>query len=286
MPKTRFRRPRVRALFGGATTLAMVLAVLIAASTAGAGIDGQGVGIEYSAPIQYLQVCGDDQYGNTACTSVEHVRASSTQVPTPTVWFVNNGSDLLYGADPPSQSPQWWFKGPVRLWAWSSYPQDRFPESTCNVPQRQPGNWTLCKFIIPVSTSPPPVVAVPPSSTTPPPPPPNPPPTPAPMPRARLSLHRSRGFLHNGQVVRLRGNVAVAPVPPGIVVELQAWEGRHRWLTFGVALTRDGGKFSYAYRFTRTTGVQVYLLRARLPTQDGYSARTVASHPVHITVVG
>ncbi len=278
MPSARVRLPKLQALLGGATAFAALLVGLVAAPTAIAGTDGQGVGVEYSAPIQYLQLCGDNQNGTNVCTSVEHVRQSSTQAPYQTVWFVNYGSDLVYGANPPSQPPQWWFKGAVRIWAWSSYPSDQFPESTCNVAQSQTSNWTPCKFIIPVSTSPPPA--------PPPPPPAAAPPSRAPTRRARLSLHRSRGFLRNGQKVRLRGRVTVASVSPGVVVELQAWVGRHHWLTFGIAKTGAGGRFSYAYRFTRTTGVQVYLLRARLPNQAGYSARPAASRPVSVTVVG
>jgi hypothetical protein len=97
---------------------------------------------------------------------------------------------------------------------------------------------------------------------------------------------RTHDRLHNGQFVHLHGQVTAASVPAGVVVELQAWVGPSHWLTFGVALTGPDGGFRYAYKFTRTTGMQVYLLRARLPRQTGYSARAVVSRSVAVTVAG
>ncbi len=126
------------------------------------------------------------------------------------------------------------------------------------------------------------------------PPRPSPAPTPpAPSPPAshgsphaaiRVSLHGSRHSLENGQVLGLRGHVLGVSV--GTLVELQARVGPRQWITFGVAVTRAGGRFSYAYRFTRTTGSQIYWLRARLPRESGHSSPPKLSRAIHVRVSG
>ena len=164
-----------------------------------------------------------------------------------------------------------------------AHPHGQFPYATC-ARTSQTSDWFLCNFIVPASPTrtptptPTPLPLPPPAST--------PPPAPAPSVQAGLLLHPRPHQLHNGQVVHLKGRVTLASVPAGAVVELQAWVGPRHSLTFGVASTGPAGRFSYAYRFTRTNGVQVYLLRARLPRQAGYTARAAASRPVHVTVVG
>ena len=163
MARARVRVPQLRPLIGsGAAVLAAVLVGLTAAPTVSAATNGQGIGIRYSAPIQYLQICGDNQTNAWVCTSIEQVRASSAPGPYQTVWFVNYGSDLVYSPATqlsqaplqPSQPPQWWFKGNVRLWAWTSYPHGQFPYATCAVPTSQTSDWFLCNFIVPASPTP------------------------------------------------------------------------------------------------------------------------------------
>jgi hypothetical protein len=105
--------------------------------------------------------------------------------------------------------------------------------------------------------------------------------------RVRMSLHGSRSSLRNGHVLWLRGRVLGLPDPAGVLIELQAWVGSpRRWLTFGVALVRANGRFVYRYRFTQTTGVQIYSLRAKLPMQKGYPARAAISRALHVRVTG
>jgi hypothetical protein len=282
MPRVRIRE--LRSLIGGATALATVFVAFVAVPTANAGTNGQGVGVPYSGPVQYVQVCGTNNYGTpNTCTG----RLSVSGCSASRVWFVS-GSYLACGSSSPPISPQWWFVGWVRIWAWTGTPNahDELPNPTaCNVPTSQKSSdWFLCPPVVaptPPAPPPPPVVVVlpPPAST--------PPPAPPPVVQAGLVLHRrTHHVLHNGQFVHLHGHVTLASVPAGVVIQLQAWVGPRHWLTFGVALTGPHGGFSYAYQFTRTTGVQVYLLRARLPKQSGYLAHAVASRPVRVTVVG
>ncbi len=104
--------------------------------------------------------------------------------------------------------------------------------------------------------------------------------------RVRLSLHGSRRSLRNGQVLQLRGRVLGTAIPVGLLVELQARVAPRQWITFGVAITRPGGRYSYGYRFTRTTGRQTYWLRARLPTESAYSSYPAISGPIRVRVAG
>jgi hypothetical protein len=130
------------------------------------------------------------------------------------------------------------------------------------------------------------------------PPPPSPPPPPAPSPSppptshkppvVRLLLHRSPASLVNGQTVRLFGRLRGLPSPAGVIVQLQALVTRPKrhWMTFGIATASSDGRFSYTYRFTRTTRIQVYRLRARIPSQLGFPYRAAASRPEPVRVTG
>jgi hypothetical protein len=133
----------------------------------------------------------------------------------------------------------------------------------------------------PPSSSPPPPTAVPPAA-------PSPPVRRAsPLPRRRrahVSLGGTPRSLRNGQAIRLRGWVTRARVPGGAVVLLQAQVSPHHWITFGWARTSGNGSFSLRYQFTRTTGRQTYLMRAVLPTQFGYRARTSHSNVFRVRV--
>jgi len=148
------------------------------------------------------------------------------------------------------------------------------------------------RFTITPSQAPtptPPPVPTPAPTPAPVPVPPIPAPTrhPSPSPRTHLLFARSRQSLYNGQSVRLFGRIGGSG-RAGLLVELEALvttPSRH-WLTFAVTRTSTGGRFSYRYRFTATTGIQIYRLRARLPAQLGFPHRAVVSTPVRVRVVG
>jgi hypothetical protein len=104
--------------------------------------------------------------------------------------------------------------------------------------------------------------------------------------RASVRLRSTRRRLRNGQALWLVGRVRGGPVPEnGAVVELQA-KRETGWQTFGTARARRGGRFRFRYQFSRTTGVQHYRLRARVPSQSGYPYAPGASRPVRVTVRG
>jgi Ricin-type beta-trefoil lectin domain len=152
--------------------------------------------------------------------------------------------------------------------------------NTCNGGSYQhwhvEGSWAYCL----VNCSPP---VIPPALT----PPPVRRATPLPRRRrAHVSLRGTPRSLRNGQAVRLRGRVTGAGVPSGTVVLLEARVTRRHWITFGWARTQANGSFSLRYRFTRTTGRQIYLMRAVLPTQFGYRSRGSLSNIFRVKVAG
>ena len=102
--------------------------------------------------------------------------------------------------------------------------------------------------------------------------------------RAPVRLRVSRRSLRNGQSVWLRGRLAARP-RPGVLVELQARRDSG-WQTFGTTRTGRGGRFAYPYQFTRTTSVQRYRMRARVPDQPSYPFAAGGSRPVTVTVKG
>jgi hypothetical protein len=71
----------------------------------------------------------------------------------------------------------------------------------------------------------------------------------------------------------------------GAVVELQA-KRETGWQTFGTTRARRSGRFRFRYQFSRTTGVQRYRLRARVPSQAGYPYAPGSSRPIKVTVRG
>ena len=104
--------------------------------------------------------------------------------------------------------------------------------------------------------------------------------------RASLTLRASRKVLRNGRLMVLSGNLLNKPLPSGVVVDLEARVGPDRWQLFGGTFARSDGRFSYTYRFTRTTGHQVYTLRARVPQYAGYPFVSGVSRPVYVSVSG
>ena len=104
--------------------------------------------------------------------------------------------------------------------------------------------------------------------------------------RAPVRLRLSRPWLRTGETLALTGRVGGDPRPrAGVLVELQARRDG-RWQTFSTTRARRNGRFRDLYRFTRTTGVQRYRLRARVPGQSEYPYAPGGSRPASVTVYG
>jgi hypothetical protein len=104
--------------------------------------------------------------------------------------------------------------------------------------------------------------------------------------RPSVALRGSRRTLRNGQSLRLEGRVRSRPLPPGLLIDLQALVAPHRWQNFAETRALGNGRFSYTYMFTRTVGRQVYALRAHVPRQIGYPFVAGASHAIRVVVTG
>ena len=59
-----------------------------------------------------------------------------------------------------------------------------------------------------------------------------------------------------------------------------------RWETFRTIRSDDAGQWSVRYRFRRTSGVQRYRFRARLPAEGSYPFVTGVSRVVTVRVRG
>jgi hypothetical protein len=104
--------------------------------------------------------------------------------------------------------------------------------------------------------------------------------------RAPVELHGYPLSLVNGQTLTMRGRLLSPPYPKrGALVELQAYR-ETGWQTFATTNSNRRGRFAYRYTFSRTTGVQHYLLRARVPKQEDYPFEAGSSHPIKVTVAG
>jgi hypothetical protein len=166
----------VRGVIGGTVMLAAVLSGVVGVPVASAATDGQGIGLQYSAPVRYVEVCGDNQSKAYVCLGWP-VAESSPAPPYQTAWFVNR-TDVIYGNSPPQSSPGWWWVGQVHIWTYSSTTSQNSStyvgDTVCVVPTSQSGDWVGCRFITIAQPSPPPS----------PPPTPSPPsyPTPSPTP--------------------------------------------------------------------------------------------------------
>jgi DNA-directed RNA polymerase specialized sigma24 family protein len=104
--------------------------------------------------------------------------------------------------------------------------------------------------------------------------------------RAPVRLRAPRRTLHNGGTLRLRGRLPGRPIPrKGVLVALQALRPSG-WQNFGTARSNREGRFAFRYLFSRTTGLQRYRIRARVPGQAAYPYAPGASRPVTVTVRG
>jgi hypothetical protein len=101
----------------------------------------------------------------------------------------------------------------------------------------------------------------------------------------RISLTGNRRHLHNGQAVTLRGKLLGGEIPKrGVALSVQ-WKDGKRWRPFAQIKTTRKGTFSYAYRFTRTSGKITYALRVQVSKgQVDYPYVPVAAKAVKVTV--
>jgi hypothetical protein len=104
--------------------------------------------------------------------------------------------------------------------------------------------------------------------------------------RAPVRFKGSRRSLTNGETIALSGRLPGGPRPRGgVLVELQA-RRESGWQTFGTTRAGRAGRFNFGYTFTRTTGVQTYSLRARVPRQPAYPYASGASRAIRVRVTG
>lgn len=103
---------------------------------------------------------------------------------------------------------------------------------------------------------------------------------------AALDLRVDRKRLRNGQTVTFSGPLMTLPTPPGgKLIEMQV-RLPGRWETFRTVRSDDAGRWSARYRFRRTSGVQHYRFRARLPEEGNYPFTVGVSQVATVRVKG
>jgi hypothetical protein len=103
----------------------------------------------------------------------------------------------------------------------------------------------------------------------------------------QTTFHVKRRRLVNGQAVRFKGRLAVAPagLAAGKLVELQT-KLSGRWQTFRTVRSDARGRWASSYRFRRTRGLVRYAFRVRLPAEAGYPFASGATPRIRVTVRG
>lgn len=86
--------------------------------------------------------------------------------------------------------------------------------------------------------------------------------------RAGATLRIAQNPVHNKHFAYFSGKIP-GPHNDGVIVVLQVKRGRG-WLVFHRYSTRNGGKFSLKYRFTRTFSPTIYTIRAEVAGAPGY----------------
>lgn len=86
--------------------------------------------------------------------------------------------------------------------------------------------------------------------------------------RASATLRVAKNPVHNKHFAYFSGKIP-GPHSDGVIVVLQVKSGRG-WRVFRRYSTRDGGKFSLKYRFTRTFSPTIYTIRAEVSGAPGY----------------
>jgi hypothetical protein len=104
--------------------------------------------------------------------------------------------------------------------------------------------------------------------------------------RAQTSLTASKRRLRNGETVVLRGTLKGAVPATGKLLTLQA-RIPGGWRTFGTSRARaKDGRWSYRYRFTRTSTTSRYTFRAVVPRDAGFPYVTGTSRHLSVVVLG
>lgn len=101
--------------------------------------------------------------------------------------------------------------------------------------------------------------------------------------RVKPSFAVRRKVVRNKGVAHFVGHVP-GPNNDDVVVVLQVKRG-DGWLAFRRYKTRDGGRFTVGYRFTRTDRPTLYLMRAQVRAQGGYPYLQGTSEPLRLIVL-
>jgi hypothetical protein len=99
---------------------------------------------------------------------------------------------------------------------------------------------------------------------------------------AAVSLTANRSRLRNGQILRLRGAVALAPDDAHQPVAIQKLT-EHGWRTIASTRLRHGA-FTWSYRFARTTVATTYRFRAVVPSSSDWPLQRGRSVPRDVRV--
>lgn len=101
--------------------------------------------------------------------------------------------------------------------------------------------------------------------------------------RVKPSFAVRRKVVRNKGVARFVGHIP-GPDNDNVVVVLQVKRG-DGWLAFRRYKSRDGGRFTVGYRFTRTDRPTLYLMRAQVRAQGGYPYLQGTSEPLRLIVL-
>jgi hypothetical protein len=99
---------------------------------------------------------------------------------------------------------------------------------------------------------------------------------------AAVSLKTDRSRLRNGQILTLRGAVALAPAGAHHSVAIQTLTERG-WRTIATTRLRNGA-FAWSHRFARTTAATTYRFRAVVPSSSDWPLQRGVSGPRDVRV--
>jgi hypothetical protein len=101
----------------------------------------------------------------------------------------------------------------------------------------------------------------------------------------RILIKATKKRVRNGEAVHLRGSLAGGQIPSrGVDLAVQ-WKDGKRWRPFAQIRTDRKGRFTYAYKFTRTSHEITYALRVQVTKgQVDYPFVAAASKAVRVTV--
>ncbi|HXR61290.1 MAG TPA: hypothetical protein VN732_08195 [Solirubrobacterales bacterium] len=102
--------------------------------------------------------------------------------------------------------------------------------------------------------------------------------------RVQPTLVLGRKVVRQGGFATFHGEIP-PPGNDGVVVVLQVRDSTGHWRAFRRYRTRGGGRYSLRYRFTRTPRRTVYVVRAQVRGQSGYSYEAGNSPARRLVVV-